>query len=416
MKKIFTLIAAFMMLGALNANAGQETTIKTVDYTSNPVLIDGQAYESEGYPFWNMGAPEGASFEVKDGALVIVNPAEQANFYDLQPFIIDWFTMKADYTYKIAVFIKSDVAGKANLSVGTWSAQDNVELEFDASTKFVRYIATIDKATVDAEGSCHVLFQCGKVAGTMAISKVEIYEIEPETPPAPKNWYTIFEADGTFTDLFAVKYFKNYVAATSEGGAIVVESLDPDKTYTEYYMEDGDGNAVDAKLANDWDTQFLITLPFVVPKNTNMKFSMKYWADKAAKANTQVHSAPEVGLVESKGHGEYPEYVGTYVHYALMGDVNFPEAEDTFEAEFKVPADGMQAICFNLECLREVNKYYFDDIKVQIELTEDDYTTGVIPVSVKKVQKGVRYNLAGQKVDENYKGLVIENGKKFFNK
>jgi len=312
--------------------------------------------------------------------------------------------------------MKSDVAGEANVSVGTWSAQNNATLAFQASDDFVAYTATIEQSAVDAEGSCHVLFQCGKVAGTMAISKVEVIEIAPDTPPAPKNWYTIFESDGTFTDLFAVKYFKNYVAATSEGGAIVVESLDPDKTYTEYYMEDGDGNAVDAILANDWDTQFLITLPFVVPKNTNMKFSMKYWADKAAKANTQVHSAPEVGLVESKGLGAFPEYAGTYIHYALMGDVNFPEAEDTFEAEFKVPADGMQAICFNLDCLREVNKYYFDDITVQIEMTEEAYTTGVKNLTTKKAQKAVRYNLAGQQVDSNYKGLVIENGKKFFNK
>ena len=29
---------------------------------------------------------------------------------------------------------------------------------------------------------------------------------------------------------------------------------------------------------------------------------------------------------------------------------------------------------------------------------------------------GVRYNLAGQKVDENYKGIVILNGKKFMQK
>jgi hypothetical protein len=99
-----------------------------------------------------------------------------------------------------------------------------------------------------------------------------------------------------------------------------------------------------------------------------------------------------------------------------MGDVNFPEAEDTFEAEFKVPADGMQAICFNLDCLREVNKYYFDDITVQIEMTEEAYTTGVKNLTTKKAQKAVRYNLAGQQVDSNYKGLVIENGKKFFNK
>ena len=33
-----------------------------------------------------------------------------------------------------------------------------------------------------------------------------------------------------------------------------------------------------------------------------------------------------------------------------------------------------------------------------------------------KAQKNVRYNLAGQKVDANYKGAVIMNGKKFIQK
>jgi len=30
-----------------------------------------------------------------------------------------------------------------------------------------------------------------------------------------------------------------------------------------------------------------------------------------------------------------------------------------------------------------------------------------------QAKAGIRYNLAGQKVDANYKGIVIENGKKF---
>lgn len=39
-------------------------------------------------------------------------------------------------------------------------------------------------------------------------------------------------------------------------------------------------------------------------------------------------------------------------------------------------------------------------------------TTGIHHVAVDKARKGVRYNLAGQRVGEGYKGVVIENGKK----
>jgi hypothetical protein len=30
--------------------------------------------------------------------------------------------------------------------------------------------------------------------------------------------------------------------------------------------------------------------------------------------------------------------------------------------------------------------------------------------------KGIMYNLSGQRVDENYKGIVIQNGKKYLKK
>ncbi len=46
-----------------------------------------------------------------------------------------------------------------------------------------------------------------------------------------------------------------------------------------------------------------------------------------------------------------------------------------------------------------------------VVVTVDDPTAGIS--SVEKSQKpSVRYNLAGQKVGADYKGVVIENGKK----
>lgn len=39
-------------------------------------------------------------------------------------------------------------------------------------------------------------------------------------------------------------------------------------------------------------------------------------------------------------------------------------------------------------------------------------TTGINNITVDNAKKGVRYNLAGQRVNESYKGVVIENGKK----
>ena len=46
---------------------------------------------------------------------------------------------------------------------------------------------------------------------------------------------------------------------------------------------------------------------------------------------------------------------------------------------------------------------------------ESKWATGVKSVKTQKAQKAI-YNLAGQQVDKNYKGIVIENGQKRINK
>ena len=235
--------------------------------------------------------------------------------------------------------------------------------------------------------------------------------------PAPKvyDWVNIYENDGTDLSSLSVKYFKNYTdAAKSENGAIVVTSLDPDKTYAEYYMEDGDGNAVDAKLANDWDTQFLVSLPVALKAGQKFQLSFKYWADEAATANTQAHlAAPAAGAVESKGLGQYPEYAGTYKHYELAGNVSFTDKEQTFEKVVTVPdnAAGMGAICFNLSVLRKSINYYFDDIKVAIE--REDVPTAISEVKAQKIARTI-YNVAGQQIQSLQKGLNIVNGQKVY--
>lgn len=64
--------------------------------------------------------------------------------------------------------------------------------------------------------------------------------------------------------------------------------------------------------------------------------------------------------------------------------------------------EGTNAVTFTLSGQCRINS---------VVVTVDDPTAGIS--SVEKSQKpSVRYNLAGQKVGANYKGVVIENGKK----
>lgn len=329
-------------------------------------FINYSKMEADEYPYYRMGEPEGSSFNVVNKTLVITNEKEQANNWDLQPFIIDWFNIKQGGDYTVRITYNSTAAGTAWLSFGTWSANlanYNVPIEETADYKTLE--VKFENVSISTSGNdAHVLFQMGKLVGTVKIKMVEIIEVAPEPDPEPEqiDGYKVvfFNWGKADQDKYSVKYFKNYTAAKSEDGAVVVESLDPNKTYTEY-----DNAGADAKLAQNWDTQFLISLPEPLAKGTKAKLVMKVKADKAASAETQCHKAiPAPGAIEGKDG-----YDGSYIHYSLMGNINFTTEWTKIEKDFTVPneGDGMQSICLNLEVLREVNKYYFDDITVYVE-------------------------------------------------
>ena len=172
----------------------------------------------------------------------------------------------------------------------------------------------------------------------------------------------------------STKYFKNYTSTTVEDGVIVVESLEPGKNYNDQYYNEDNGTPKDAILANDHDTQFLLSLPQPLAKGTKVKLSMKVKADIACNGGAQAHKAiPAPGAIEKAGS----EYQGTYILWYLwsMGNtIPFTTEWTKFEQEFTVPddADGMQSICFNLNVYKDgINKYYFDDVTVYVEKTEE---------------------------------------------
>ena len=151
---------------------------------------------------------------------------------------------------------------------------------------------------------------------------------------------------------------------------------------------------------NEWDAQFFIyAKDYVFKAGDKFKFSMMIKADKEAEAAAQAHVAP-----------------GSYLHYTIIGGpVKFTTewAEYKFEGEVPAEADGMQTIAFNLNQDKTLeNNYYFDNISWEVE----GAPTAIQKVQVVKAENGARYNLAGQKVDAAYKGIVIQNGKKFIQK
>ena len=181
-----------------------------------------------------------------------------------------------------------------------------------------------------------------------------------------------------------------------------------------------------------WDNQFWIAANRDLKKDEVTVIKFQYKATKAARTSTQAHKVGDDGLP------------CTYLNWQAIGDVNFTEEWQDYEAEFTVPSgdDGMRSIVFNLSEIKEANDYYIKNIQWYLKdaSLEEGQTyenlinatggdnfwkkenkgnpepTGISNVITDKKTATVTYNLAGQKVNKNFKGIVVKDGKKFVNK
>ena len=167
--------------------------------------------------------------------------------------------------------------------------------------------------------------------------------------------------------------------------------------------------------ANDWATQFFIRVPYQVPAGTKFRLSFDYKADVAGDADTQCHAEP-----------------GQYIHYTCAGSPNFTTEWQSYEYEGTIPSqcdgsladDGFekifQTIAFNLAKNKVATGFIFDNVKFEVPTSVAESLklnpSGIEIVRITETQNNVRYNLSGVRVNENYKGIVIMNGKKIIQK
>ena len=214
--------------------------------------------------------------------------------------------------------------------------------------------------------------------------------------------------------------------------AIVVHGLERDWRGT-----DNDGNPIEEEVGEGqpWDNQFFIVANRTLAKGTETVLKFKYKSSVEARTSTQCHGAP-----------------GAYMHWGAIGDVNFTEDWQDFEYDFTVPneADGMQSIAFNMAEIKEACDYEITDVQWYLkDETLDEGKTyenlinetgadnfyvkegagtnpyifgtdpeqdGISSVVNKSSVSTATFNLAGQRVSNQFKGIVVKNGKKSLTK
>ena len=192
---------------------------------------------------------------------------------------------------------------------------------------------------------------------------------------------------------------------------------------------DKDGNPIEEQVGEGqpWDNQFFIIAnrPLSAGEVTVVEFD--YVSTVDAKTTTQCHNGP-----------------GEYMHWSCIGDVNFTTEEQHLSYKLTVPseADGMKSIAFNMAEIKGACDYTIKNIVWKLEDgteslidqtgTKNFYVkegagtapyefgtdpenpgTGINSVVNGNAASGNIYNLNGQRVTNNFKGIVVKNGKKF---
>ncbi len=227
---------------------------------------------------------------------------------------------------------------------------------------------------------------------------------------------------------------KQAVDVVTNNTAIVVKGQERDDLAD---GKDNDGNVVineeEGGTGQAWDNQFFIKANRALEKGEVTILKFKYKSSVDAKTTTQCH-------------GETP---GAYMHWAAIGDVNFTTEWQDFEKEFTIPneGDGMWNIAFNMAEIRQACDYEITDVQWYLKYDEEGktmenlinetgtsnffvkegagtnpYEFGTDPSGIINVKKDAVkandaiFNLAGQRVSKDYKGIVVKNGKKYITK
>ena len=342
---------------------------------------------------------------------------------------LSWQSMKLDEGYFVA---------GCNPATGLEYDFDNaVQFEYDSTLEDPCYVATIgEKGKTDTYVNQIMI---STVRGNDAAFKGNTLKPAGTITNDPDNWMDYTEASlaklslpGTGVwKIYLDDEYKSMAFEMLEGSIDEIVEINPNPTVVVVNaperddLTDGEDGTVKEEpggTGQPWDSQFWIVANRQLSTGEVTILQFKYKSATAAKTSTQCHADP-----------------GAYLHWAAIGDVNFTEEWQDFETTFTVPseANNMKSIAFNMSEIKAANKYEIKDVVwktedgreslINQEGADNFYVKEgagdtphvfVDPEGISSVVANssnvstVTYNIAGQRVTKDYKGIVIKNGKK----
>lgn len=305
------------------------------------------------FPYWSVDPlPEGCTRTIENG-LVIENTKTDGDPWANQMFTLDGLTFEEGKEYVLRYTLKINGEGDIRADVGPWGtnlvkAPDTQTLE-NGYRQVVFGIRPCEQKYTGA----HAIWQSRKFLGKIIIEKVELFDITPDY--AAKDWSDNIVPNGDLaTDDMSAFILKNNdvenpemllaeKSAIGDGFEIGIE--------TAARPTDGEGQMG----GNDYDAQFFVRLPYVLPQGTLFNLEFDLYAEKPNTLAIQAHGEPGQWKGNMSSVTTNPAGQGI-VHY---------------QKYLSAPAD-MRSIAFNLAVAKDAT-YGFSNIKVQI--VNDDKAT-----------------------------------------
>lgn len=124
--------------------------------------------------------------------------------------------------------------------------------------------------------------------------------------------------------------------------------------------------------------------------------------------NTYTFNSVSIVVADPKADGTSYSFVGSYKPYDLVNDDYMLYADKWWKTE--------AADSYKIKAFRAYIKANTPAAAKQLNLVIDGQTTGLKLNTVNGNIEGETYNIAGQRVANSYKGLIIKNGKKIIKK
>ena len=337
---------------------------------------------------------------------------------------LSWSIMKLDEGYFVA---------GAN-------AAEGLDYDLDNAIEFVENDEGLLEATVGEKGAYVSQVMISTVRGNDAAFKGATLKPTGTIVNDPDTWLNY--APGSLAKLnlpgagiwkiYLDTYYQAMAFEMLEGNIVEPIEINPNPTEVvvkgqerDWLTAKSDGTAREEEIGtgNEWDNQLFIHANRALTAGEVTVVEFDYVATVEAKTNTQCGIDP----------------IGTYKHWSCIGDVDFTTEVQHFSKEFTVPAeaDGMTSIQFQMAVIKGACDYTVKNIVwkladgteslIDMEGTKNFYvkegagtapyefgtSAGINSIYMDNDVNGKIYNLNGQRVTSNFKGIVVKNGKKF---